>query len=159
MEAWSVFSDQASTLLPNPASGHNPAHIMRSQVASVLLGKPLPRRLEDEETDKDASEIAHMPPKDGHLEIQRGVLCQLRNQKPAVTDKLKLIATSRMKVPRVSFFMLLPPCRGGYGCRKREVRDCDMENVHSAHMQVQSIFLSPLMLRQPANGGGLSALL
>ena len=38
-----------------------------------------------------------------------------QNQKPAVTDKLKLMTTSRMKMPRVSFFMLLPPCRGGYG--------------------------------------------
>lgn len=125
----------------NPAAGHNPAHIMRSQAASVLLWKPLPQRPEDEETDKDASEIAKCL--QGWTSADpAGCPVPAQNQKPAVTDKLKLIATSRMKGSHVSFFMLLPPCRGGYGCRKREVRGCDMENVHSAHIQVQSLYLS-----------------
>lgn len=116
----------------NPASEHNPAHIMRSQVASVLLWKPLPQRPEDEETDKDASEIAHISPKDGHLQIQRGMSdASSAIRSPQSQTRLKPIATSRMKVSRVSFFMLLPPYRGGYGCRKREVRGCDMKNVHS----------------------------
>lgn len=103
----------------NPASGHNPAHIMWSQVASVLLWKPLPQRPEDEETDKDASEIAYIPPRTDICRSSGDVRCQLRNQKPAVTDKPKLIATSRMKVSRVSFFMPPPPCRGGCSCRKK----------------------------------------
>ena len=77
----------------NPASGHNPAHIMRSQAASVLLWKPLPQRPEDEETDKDASEIAQMPPRTGICRSS-GVSCassesEARSHRQAQADSHK----------------------------------------------------------------------
>lgn len=114
---------------------------MRSQAASVLLWKPLPQRPEDEETDKDASEIAHMPPR---TDICRSSGVSCASSESEARSHRQAQADSHKQDEGVTRFLLhaAASLQGWIRLSKKRVRGCDMENVHSAHIQVQSLYLS-----------------
>ncbi len=142
----------------NPASGHNPAHIMRSQAASVLLWKPLPQRPEDEEADKDASEIARMPPR---TDICRSSGVSCASSESEARSHRQAQAYSHKRHEGVTRFPLHAAASLQGWIRLPEKRSARLRYGKRAFSPYAgSVCLSGAsMLRQPANGDGLSALL